>query len=133
MRAAWVIVAGALGCATSSPTPSAEPPPRILVSEPGGQVTLAERQELGLQLEANPTTGYGWEVVPPVPDVLTVVDPGTYHASTDSGARVGAGGTSTFVFRAARPGAGVLNLAYRRPWESGVPPARTVRIDVNVR
>jgi predicted secreted protein len=37
-----------------------------MVSESGGQVTLAVRQELGLQLEANPTTGYGWEVVPPV-------------------------------------------------------------------
>jgi inhibitor of cysteine peptidase len=46
---------------------------------------------------------------------------------------MGSGGTTSFVFRALRQGTGVLNLAYRRPWETGVPPARTVRIDVNVR
>jgi inhibitor of cysteine peptidase len=113
--------------------PSAEPPSRITVSDSGGQVTLAVRQELGLQLEANPTTGYGWEVVPAVPEVLTVVDPGTYHASSVSEPRVGSGGTTSFVFRALRQGTGVLNLAYRRSWETGVPPARMVRIDVNVR
>ena len=123
-------MAGALGCATSTPAP---PPPRITVSEPGGQVTLAVGQELALQLEANVTTGYAWELVPPVPDVLTVTDPGTYRASTGSEPRVGAGGTTSFVFRAAQPGKGVLQLVYRRPWERDVAPARTVRVDVDVR
>ena len=104
-----------------------------MVPESGGQVTLAVRQELGLQLEANPTTGYGWEVVPPVPEVLTVVDAGTYRASSVTEPGMGSGGTTSFVFRALRQGTGVLNLAYRRPWETGVPPARTVRVDVNVR
>jgi inhibitor of cysteine peptidase len=104
-----------------------------MVSEPGGQVTLAVRQELGLQLQANVTTGYSWAVVPPVPDVLTVVDSGTYHAATDSEPRAGAGGTTSFVFLAVKPGKGVLQLAYRRPWERDVTPDRTVRVDVEVR
>jgi inhibitor of cysteine peptidase len=118
MRAAWVIVEGALGCATSTPAP---PPPRITVSEPGGQVTLAVGQELALQLEAHVTTGYAWELVPPVPDLLTVTDPGTYRASSGSEPRVGAGGTTSF------------QLVYRRPWERDVAPTRTVRVDVDVR
>jgi inhibitor of cysteine peptidase len=104
-----------------------------MVSEPGGQVGLAVRQELRLQLQANATTGYGWEVVPPLPEVLTAIDPGTYHAAADSDAGVGAGGTTSFVFLAVRPGKGVLQLAYRRPWERDVAPARTVRVDVEVR
>jgi inhibitor of cysteine peptidase len=104
-----------------------------MVAEPGGQVTLAVRQELGLQLQANVTTGYSWAVVPPVPDVLTVVDSGTYHAAADSDAGVGAGGTTSFVFLAVKPGKGVLQLAYRRPWERDVTPDRTVRVDVEVR
>ncbi|HEY1907137.1 MAG TPA: protease inhibitor I42 family protein [Myxococcaceae bacterium] len=136
MRAAWVIVLGAsvaLGCATPTPAPTESTPPRIMVSEAGGQVALAVRQELGLQLQANVTTGYGWAVVPPLPEVLTAIDPGTYHASTDSDASVGAGGTTSFVFLAVRPGKGVLQLAYRRPWERDVIPARTVRVDVEVR
>jgi inhibitor of cysteine peptidase len=136
MRAVWVIVLGtlgALGCATSTPPPTESPTPRTMVSEPGGQVTLAVRQELGLKLEANVTTGYSWAVVPPLPDVLTVIDPGTYHAATDSDAGVGAGGTTSFVFLAVKPGKGVLELAYRRPWERDLPSARTVRVDVEVR
>jgi predicted secreted protein len=136
MRAAWVIVLGglgALGCATPTPPPTESSPPRLMVSEPGGQVTLAVRQELGLQLQANVTTGYSWAVMPPVPDVLTVVDSGTYHAATDSEARVGAGGTTSFVFLAVKPGKGVLQLGYRRPWEPDVTPERTVRVDVEVR
>lgn len=136
MRVAWVIVLGglgALGCATPTPPPTEPPTPRTMVSEPGGQVTLAVRQELGLQLQANVTTGYSWAVVPPLPDVLTVVDSGTYHAPTDSDAGVGAGGTTSFVFLAVRPGKGVLQLVYRRPWERDVTPARTVTVDVEVR
>jgi inhibitor of cysteine peptidase len=104
-----------------------------MVSEPGGQVLLAVRQELGLQLDSNVTTGYSWAVVPPVPDVLTVVDSGTYHAPADPDAGMGAGGTTSFVFLAVKPGKGVLQLAYRRPWERDITPARTVRVDVEVR
>jgi inhibitor of cysteine peptidase len=136
MRAAWAIVVGAsvaLGCATSTPPPTEAPTLAIMVSEPGGQVGLAVRQELRLQLQANVTTGYSWAVVPPLPEVLTVIDPGTYHAAADSDAGVGAGGTTSFVFLAVRPGKGVLQLAYRRPWERDVTPARTMRVDVEVR
>ena len=133
MRVAWAIAAGALGCATSTPAPTEPSLPRVTVSERGGSVTLAVRQELGMRLEANVTTGYSWAVVPPLPDVLTVVDGGTYHAPPDSEPRVGAGGTTSFVFLAVRPGKGVLNLAYRRPWERDVTPERTVRVDVEVR
>jgi len=132
VRTTWVIVLCVLGCATTSQAPPASSP-RITVSEPGGQVTLTVGQELAMQLQGNVTTGYVWELVAPVPDVLTVIDPGTYRASNGSEPRVGAGGTASFVFRAARPGKGVLELVYRRPWERDAPPARMVRVDVDVR
>lgn len=132
VRAAWVIGICALGCATTSQAPPASSP-RITVSEPGGQVTLTVGQELAVELRANVTTGYMWELVPPFPEVVTVIDPGTYSAAPGSEARVGAGGITSFVFRAVRPGKGVVNLAYRRPWERDVPPTRTVRFDVDVR
>jgi inhibitor of cysteine peptidase len=131
MRAAWVVVLGALGCASTGRPPPA--PPRITVSESGGPVVLAVGQELAVQLESNLTTGYAWEIVPPVPDILSVTDPGTYRESSGAEPRVGSGGTTSFVVRAARPGKGTLELVYRRPWETGVPPARTVRVEVTVR
>ena len=132
MRAAWVVVLGALGCASTSQAPTA-PPPRITVSESGGPVALLVGQELAVHLQSNVTTGYAWEIVPPVPEVLTVTDPGTYRAASGSEPRVGSGGTTSFVVRGARPGKGTLELVYRRPWETGVPPARTVRVEVDVR
>ena len=122
----------ALGCATTGQAPPGSSP-RITVSEPGGQVTLTVGQELAVELRANITTGYQWQLVPPVPDVVTVIDRGTYSAAPGSEGRVGAGGTTSFVFRAVRPGRGEVNLAYQRPWETDVAPARTVRFDVEVR
>jgi inhibitor of cysteine peptidase len=132
VRAAWVILLCALGCATTGQGPPASSP-RITVSEPGGQVVLTVGQELAVELRTNVTTGYRWELVPPVPEVVTVIDPGTYSAAPGSEGRVGAGGTTSVVFRALRPGKGVVSLAYRRPWETDIPPARTVRFDVEVR
>ena len=81
----------------------------MTVSEPTGEVVLAGGQELGVEVRSNVSTGYRWELVPPVPDVLTVTEAGTYSAAPGSEARVGAGGTTLFVFRAVRPGSGVVN------------------------
>src|SRR5262245_5712210 len=131
MRVGWAIVLCALGCAAGGHPPPA-PPPRVTV-ESSGRAVLAVFQELAVQLEANATTGYAWELVAPVPDVVTVVDPGRYQARPDTEGRVGSGGVTTFVFRAVHAGTGTLELVYRRPWERGVAPARTVRVDLEVR
>jgi inhibitor of cysteine peptidase len=90
-------------------------------------------QELEVRLEGNVTTGYAWGLVVPVPDILAVVDPGTYRARPDTEGREGAGGTTTFVLRAVHLGTGALELVYGRPWERGVAAARTLRVDVDVR
>src|SRR5262249_29762682 len=131
MRAAWIAAICALGCTTPGQGPAG--PPRITVSQPDGPVALAVGQELEVQLQSNITTGYAWELVVPGPPVLTVIDPGTYRASSGLEPRAGSGGTTSFVFRGVRPGKGALELVYRRPWETGVPPARTLRIEVDVR
>jgi len=90
-------------------------------------------QEVALQLDANASTGYRWELASPVPEVVTVVDGGTYREPPDPEAKVGAGGSTSFVFRAVRPGKGALELVYRRPWETGVAPAKTTRVELDVR
>jgi len=113
MRVAWVTAICALGCTTPAQGP--EGSPRITVSQPDGPVALAVGQELEVQLQSNVTTGYGWELVVPAPQVLTVVDAGTYRASTGFEPKVGSGGTTSFVFRGVRPGSGTLELVYRRP------------------
>ena len=124
-----------LACATpSAPIPPAPvAPTRITLPESGGRAILAVGQELALTLDANATTGYRWEIAAPLPDIISVVDPGTYREAPDPDARVGTGGTTSFVFRAMRAGAGVLTLVYRRPWESGVAPVRMTRVELEVR
>jgi inhibitor of cysteine peptidase len=134
MRCGPGILLVALACATPPPPapPAAVAPTRITLPESGGRAVLAVGQELALTLEANASTGYRWEVVAPVPDVVSVVDPGTYREAPDPDARVGTGGTTSFVFRAIHPGTGVLTLVYRRAWETGVAPARTTRVEIEV-
>ena len=46
--------------------------------------------------------------------------------------RTGAGGINVFRFRGEQAGQGVLQFEYRRPWETGVPAAKTVRYPVTV-
>jgi inhibitor of cysteine peptidase len=135
MRCGFGILLGVLACATPAPSapPPSSTPARITVPESGGKAVLAVGQELGLALEANATTGYRWELVAPVPEFVSIVDPGTYRTEPDPEARVGSGGVTTFVFKTLRPGNGVLTLVYRRPWESGVAPARTTRVELEVR
>jgi inhibitor of cysteine peptidase len=135
VRRGLLILLAVVGCATQAPPlpPPASTPTRITLPESGGRASLTVGQELALALDANATTGYRWEILTPVPEVVTVVDPGTYRTVPDPEARVGSGGVTTYVFRAARPGTGVLTVVYRRPWESGVAPARTTRVEVEVR
>ena len=45
---------------------------------------------------------------------------------------VGAGGESVWTFDCVAPGTARLTLVYRRVWESGVPPAKTMRYEVRV-
>jgi inhibitor of cysteine peptidase len=134
MRVAWSIVLCGLGCVGAPTVPSAaEVPPPITLPETGGQAIVVLGQEVALHLEANATTGYRWEVVQPVSDVVLVVDNGTYREPPDPDARVGAGGSTSFVFRAIRRGKAVLDLVYRRPWERDVAPAKIVTVNLEVR
>ena len=134
MRLAWSTVLCALGCVGAPAVPSAsEVPPRITLPETGGQAIVVLGQEVALQLEANASTGYRWELVQPVSDVVSVVDNGTYREAPDPEARVGTGGSTSFVFRAVRRGRAVLDLVYRRFWETDVPPAKLVKVELEVR
>jgi len=80
------------------------------------EVSLDVGDQLDVELESNPTTGYSWELGP-LPDGLQL-------ASSDfeepGGSLVGAAGTQVFVFDMVGPGGGILRFEYVRVFDDPV-------------
>jgi inhibitor of cysteine peptidase len=83
-----------------------------------------------ISLEANPSTGYSWELTGPLDDKV-VVQLGSDH-QPGQGTGVGVPGQQLFRFQAVGQGTATIDLQYVRPWETSVPPAKTSEFTVNV-
>ena len=103
----------------------------VLRGDSGSFVNLDVGETFQLVLEANPSTGYVWEVDPAASasNVLEQVGEPSFVASSPA---VGSGGKTTFTFRATADGAALLNIRYRRPFEPAVAPLRTFEVNVSV-
>lgn len=84
---------------------------------------------LVVTLEANPTTGYTWEIAEPNMSIIRQV--GEIEFQPESGA-LGAGGVQTLHFEAMNVGQTLLKLVYHRPWEKDVKPLKTFSLQVVV-
>lgn len=127
-----IVVEGAL----SSPLPQ-EPPPgeiRIGAQDNGGQVRLGKESVLAISLEANPSTGYGWEVAGGDAGTLLQMEGDDFEPYADllSGESplVGVPGMQTLYFLPKAQGTATLQLVYRRPWEEGVAPLGSYSLQV---
>jgi inhibitor of cysteine peptidase len=98
-------------------------------SDSGKSVTLPVGGSFVVELRANAGTGYAWAVVAGDPNVVTHKGPTPAEASKVPG------GATTQVFSFVGKGAGKtrVELAYRRSWEEGKPPAKTFKVDVTVK
>ena len=104
---------------------------KVGAADNGREITLKQGQTLAVALEANPTTGYNWLLVSePDSAVLSVVGDEFEAPSRD---RVGAGGVTTWRFRALATGETSFQLGYARSWEEGVEPLETFSLRVVVR
>lgn len=78
-----------------------------------------------LRLEANPSTGYGWQVVET--RNLRVDEPIAVEPAASSGApMVGAPGTAVIRITPRGKGAASLTLVYKRPWSETTANDRTL-------
>jgi inhibitor of cysteine peptidase len=100
-----------------------------VITEPG-PVELAVGTSVTLELQANPTTGYQWELAAE-PDTAVVRVLSDTYVAPDSGA-MGAGGTQRLVVEGVAAGTTTLELRYVRPWETDTPPAETATFDITV-
>ncbi|MBM4467164.1 MAG: protease inhibitor I42 family protein [Chloroflexi bacterium] len=104
---------------------------KATIDHNGREMQLRKGQTLVVTLEANPTTGYSWEVAEPLDEqVLRQAGEPEFKAESEA---LGAGGVQILRFQAVNAGQTTLKLAYHRPWEKGVEPLETYSIEVVVR
>jgi inhibitor of cysteine peptidase len=94
----------------------------------GERVQVSTGQVLGINLEANPSTGYLWEVSAINPNILQQT--GEPEFKSDS-KLVGAPARQLIRFNVVAPGESRLELVYHRPWEKDRPPARSFSVTVS--
>ena len=83
-----------------------------------------------VDLEANPTTGYEWEIQSPKDaTVLELVS--REYTPDKSASMVGSGGTERFTWRGVAPGNATVLMHYKRPKEDKAP-QQEYRLDVVV-
>lgn len=115
--------------ADDSTTTSAAPDDGPVVTEPG-PVELEVGGRATLELSANQTTGYQWELAAePDGAVVTVVSDTYVAAESDA---MGAGGMQRVVVEGVAAGTTTLELRYVRPWETDAEPADTATYQLTV-
>jgi inhibitor of cysteine peptidase len=108
---------------------------RLDATADGTTQQLTVGQVLAITLESNPSTGYGWFVGQVDTAILTQLGDPQYQEPQSSGTTpiVGAAGTETYYFQAAATGTTTLTLEYKRGWETGVAPEKTITLTVEVK
>ena len=99
-------------------------------ADSGKSVEVAKGATLAITLEANPTTGYTWEVASGDESILKLAGEPDYKADSDA---LGAGGMMTLKFQAEAAGTTSLKLVYHRPWEKDQEPEETFEVAVTVK
>ena len=96
-------------------------------------IELGRGQIVVIELKANPTTGYKWQVLEEANEgVVLQKGEGEYvPSSTAKPIMRGSGGTQIYRFQALNKGEATLVFEYKRPWEEKEPARRyTVQIKV---
>jgi len=111
-----------------TPTPDVK---IITMADNGGYVYVKPGDELRLELESNPTTGYSWSyATKPDPSVLIETNYEYIPDETDEKI-VGSGGKEIWSYKAVNIGSTAIEMIYSRPWESKAP-AKTFAVKVIV-
>jgi predicted secreted protein len=82
-----------------------------------------------ISLPANPTTGYNWTV--DYDYVLLKPENAQFERAGQQSMRVGAGGTSVFVFTPISPGKTTIYFVYKRSWENIVADTRSFHVEIS--
>jgi inhibitor of cysteine peptidase len=112
----------------------AQAPPRTVDiddSQNGGKLMVFQGDTVEVRLLSTPGTGYSWKVSHTDTAVLAQKKAPVFVPPPQN--IPGAEGHLVFDFLASAPGRSTLQLAYARPWEKDVAPAKTFNVEVTVR
>lgn len=101
----------------------------VLRNDSGVFITLEPGEEFDIVLEANPSTGYRWEIDPEIDGtaLVEVVGEPSFVSQSDL---PGSGGKTTFTFRALEEGSGLLKLKFWRSFEPEAEPLRYFEVHI---
>jgi inhibitor of cysteine peptidase len=135
MSTAFHIIILSMGCLALEPRCIEERPRKdsdeknVIVTEKDdqGKMKITTSQFLVVKLEAQPGTGYGWEIAKNDASKLHQVGKPTYEKK--EGDLIGGPETQVFRFRGEAPGTVELELHYKRPFGESKP-SKTFRVHV---
>ena len=132
MAVAIVVVAAAgfVSACSSKTDPEPPAPLELTQTESGTTQDLQIGQELRITLDANPTTGYQWDVVGQAPAQIERSGEPRFTPASDA---LGAGGTQVWTFVAVSAGEGTLKMKYWRSFEPTVRAIAEFRVNLHVK
>ena len=108
---------------------SAGNPIQLYQIDSGRTIRMEPDGSLKIVLDANPTTGYQWKVLPWDTEVIEQIDKPVYKSKSEA---IGSGGESTFYFKALSTGQTQLKFIYFRAFEKDVPPVKSFKVTIVV-
>jgi inhibitor of cysteine peptidase len=80
------------------------------------RLEVKQGQVVEVRLPSNPSTGYRWVMVEPMPAVVAALYDATYVPGRNT--VVGSPGEERWTFVAVKPGSGIIRFEYRRPFDA---------------
>ena len=102
-------------------------------AENGKDLWMNRGDRLVIRLSANPSTGYDWSYSATKSGMLRQEGKVAREGRTSEKGMVGAPATELWTLKALRAGSLSIIFSYARPWEKGVPPARSIFWTVTIR
>ena len=108
---------------------SAGNPIQLYQIDSGRTIKMKPDDTLKIVLDANPTTGYQWKIMPWDTEVIEQIDKPVYKPRSEA---IGSGGEITFYFKALSKGHTPLKFIYFRAFEKDVPPIKSFKVTIVV-
>lgn len=123
-----IIVAAVAGLLAGHPARAAEKTDLIIQAAAGEEFTIS--------LDANRSTGFGWQLAKPLDETIVksvVNDYQNAPKNPDKEPLVGAPGKEVWTFKALKSGKTTIEFKYVRPWEKDKAPAETKSVPVVIK
>jgi inhibitor of cysteine peptidase len=104
---------------------------KLTIADNGKAIIVNAGEQIVVELDGNPSTGYTWEAKDLDASLLQQVGQASFKSSNPG--LVGAGGTLTLIFKTLKAGTTNLELVYHRPWETDVKPLSTFVVKLTVK